>query len=160
MEQIKITEGIICTDPCYSPDTWCQCVLRDVKPGDWDVIIEDRALEMWGHRITSLRIKHSDYKSKPTNELLSSDIGVDSGQCGFFDIDYFNRHKSDREIENLWYGRVCDKTLNTPHYGTIDGRGVASESGYGDGMYELYGRRNKNGELVELRVVFINGEEE
>jgi len=155
MEQIEITEGVICTDPCYKPDTWCHCVLRDVKPGTWEVAVEERDIQLWGHRITGLRIKHKDYKSKMTNELLSPAIGVDSGQCGFFDIDYFIRHKEDKEEENRWYNRVCDKTLAKPFYGTIDGRGVVSESGYGDGAYDLYGRRNKKGELVELRVVFI-----
>ena len=43
---------------------------------------------------------------------------------------------------------------------TIDGKCLVSSSGYGDGMYSLYSARNEDGDIVGLKLVFIEEEGE
>ena len=57
------------------------------------------------------------------------------------------------------YNGCCAATLGDPGYGQLqyrmghDGVGVAFASGYGDGHYPVYGRINKDGRVVEVRIV-------
>lgn len=44
--------------------------------------------------------------------------------------------------------------------GTIDGKCLVSSSGYGDGLYSLYSARNEDGDIVGLKLVFIEEEGE
>lgn len=65
-------------------------------------------------------ICHEEYKCNP-RERTSIDVGVDSGQAGFYDFDYYRRvHPSGKEhLNEGWYERVCESTLKAfpnPHY--------------------------------------------
>lgn len=154
---------IIVTDPCYSLDVTCTKVLN-VKKGEWMFDAYNENMGDWGCRNKNLVIKHFDCPYIACEELVGL-IGVDSGQAGFFDYEYYKKyHKNfyvdEDEEDNNWYERVCEITLNDPNYGMIDNMGCVSESGYGDGMYEVYAGRDENGEIVEVMIVFISEEEE
>lgn len=82
---------------------------------------------------------------------------MDSGQCGFFDPDYYEQNQSDDDFENLqsWYRRVCKLTLHEPDWETIEEKGVVASSGFGDGCYGVYVNRNRSGYIVGLKLKFI-----
>jgi len=108
--------------------------------------------------IAELIARHEDYPEGEISKFESGSIGVDSRQCGFFDFDYYKEHRPD----DSWYRRICDITLDSKglskRWGAIDNKGVVSASGYGKGLYDLYISKNTNGEIVGMRVEFIDEE--
>jgi len=103
-------------------------------------------------------------------ELSDIDVGVDSGQAGFFDVFKYAAAVSDKDDSRSrrdsqdssfedFYGRVCDLTLDDKSFGVVE-FGVASSSGYGDGSYNCYFRRNSLGEVIEAVITFIHDDED
>ncbi|WP_374335403.1 hypothetical protein [Methyloversatilis sp.] len=101
---------------------------------------------------------------KPLNlsTMINSDIdvGVDSGQAGFFDLnayaELFTYMIDGEPAHDDFYDRVCEAT-NPFGVCTF---GVASLTGYGDGGYDCYTRRDDEGNLLEAVIVFIGDEED
>lgn len=161
---INFTNGKVrVTDPCYDLNVWCATTL-DMLKGKYVMNTEVRDEGDWGKRIGYIKINHIDYKDIEPS-CFECTVGVDSGQCGFFDYDYYAKyHKShfvdDNEEDNDWYKRVCKITLDEPNYGIIDNMGCVSESGFGDGMYEVYVGYNDKDEIVSAMIVFIYDENE
>lgn len=148
--EISLNGSIAITDPCYEPGTWCSGELQ-MLPGTYKCKAIEKMCGLWGKRICELTIQHIDYlKVKPTEEC-AFEVGVDSGQAGFFDTLYYQAHFSSDE----WYKRVCNITLNGDECGTIDGVGVVSSSGYGDGGYSCFVAENESGYIVAARIEFI-----
>jgi len=65
-----------------------------------------------------------------------------------------------RKIQEEWpfnYTGACEATSSPDGGGQLSSRsaevGVAFSSGYGDGLYPVYGRKNKEGRIVEVRIV-------
>lgn len=95
-------------------------------------------------------------------ELLAIDVGVDSGQAGFFDLAHYTEALSDETTKRSdrgpkfesFYDSVGDLTCGDDSFGTIAFGAVAS-SGYGDGSYSAYAKRNDDGELIGAIIVFI-----
>lgn len=106
MEKIfEVISGVlVCSDPCYiHPDlgnTWCQGVVENVKKGTWIAEVEKTDSGSWGDRIATLTIVNKDSLDKDitlsnrveemySTEPLNFGAGVDSGQFGFFDKDFY-----------------------------------------------------------------------
>lgn len=87
-------------------------------------------------------------------QLADIDVGVDSGQAGFFDVAQYALSVSTEENEKPFYDSVCNLTLDDKSFGTLH-FGTVSSSGYGDGGYNCYFRRNDLGEVIEAVIVFI-----
>ena len=86
---IILGSSVRVSDPCYGTDVWCAAVVKNVRPGEYDVEIETSDEGMWGKRVKSLTIGLKDYKGILLfNDVLAAEIGVDSGQCGFYDEEY------------------------------------------------------------------------
>ena len=164
---IEVKDGrITVTDPCYEVGTWCQGEVA-VKNGFYNayaVITDEKA---WGTRVAELIIVKDGVDDFDLFSPLDLDfeVGVDSGQAGFFNTDYYEKNQPDDEWEKAdgisWYRRVCNITLSEDSCGTIDGEGVVSESGYGDGGYRCYpAYENDTEEIVGLRLVFIEDYDE
>ena len=162
---ILLNKNVYVTDPCYNTTTWCQKLLDNVSPGRYKcfVIVSDEG--DWGHRVSELHVvkeetfgKYKELEDIPYKaEPLNCTIGVDSGQCGVFDAEYYEKYQPDDDYDNpdSWYRKICELTYNA---GTIDNLGVATASGYGDGSYPLY-VAEENNEVVAIKVVFIEEEE-
>lgn len=71
------------------------------------------------------------------------------------DEEYLNRPA---EPTMDWYEMCCDKTLSDQGAGVIPG-GVVSRSGYGDGGYDCFIQKDKSGQIVGVKIVFISEEE-
>lgn len=160
--KINLESGsIFISDPCYNTDVWCTKYLPNIKKGEYicrATMVDEGS---WGNRIAELTINHIKNSKNKSRTVIYHSIGVDSGQCGFFDYEYYNKHHNKSQyIDDTpegkdWYERVCDITLNGDSCGTIDNLGVVSESGFGDGMYFLYAGYNSKDEIVSLRLKFI-----
>lgn len=92
-------------------------------------------------------------------------VGVDAGcvhlgdPCYFIKgaewNDYLNNHLFKRD-ENGAYKRVVSIPYEMGH----EGKAVVVSSGYGDGSYPVFVRKNKEGRIAEVKIVFIDEFEE
>jgi len=160
------TSKVLVTDPCYKKDEWCNHTVKNVKTGKWRAKIYGRDCGSWGHRVAFLVAGVKDEVLPPLESykwhLVSKNIGVDSGQIGFYDK---NHYKDDNVVKNLkrkhneiicenepWYSFNCDRTLSKDRAGIIP-FGCVSSSGYGDGVYSCW-TLEKNDKVIGIAVNF------
>ena len=169
-QTINLGPEVYVTDPCYSVPTWCQTKLTNVLPGEWIVsmIYDEKG---GSNRNAELYLVHKDYQGK--NLLYDwdwlGDFGVDSGQAGVFDAasyrdDAYAAGITTPEVDfslpgdplegDAWYTKMCKFTQTNDGWGAY-AAGVVSSSGYGDGMYPVYGAE-VDGKVVALQLVFID----
>lgn len=168
-QTINLGPEVYVTDPCYSVPTWCQKKLDNVLPGEWIVsmIYDEKG---GSNRNAELYLIHKDYQSKYGLSFdWLGDFGVDSGQAGVFDaasyrddayaagittpeVDFFLQ--GDPEEGDAWYTKMCKFTLAADGWGSY-AAGAVSSSGWGDGMYPVYGAE-VDGNIVALQLVFID----
>lgn len=182
---------ILVTDPGYEKDEWCSKLVKDCKVGLYDAYININGYK-YKHdgslysdkRVASLFIKHSSidknifgsiYWEETEDEdgvirwygdwkRLSDNIGVDSGQAGFFDYDKYGDNSQFEamgkcEFGDKWYSNCCDATLSKPA-GIVAQCGVNSSSGYGDGCYTVWGHYSKDKEIDAMVLFFLPDNEE
>lgn len=167
---IQLKNEVYVTDPCYDNMVWYSELLTNVSPGTYKCFTVETYEGAWGNRVAELHAIKEDVYNKYLvlemipyeSEPLDCIIGVDSGQCGIFDADYYEEHQPDDDYfnENSWYRKVCDLTDNEGNAGIIDNLGVNSSSGYGDGAYDLWVAKNDKGEIIAMKVIFIAREED
>ena len=173
-KEFEVKSGsIVCSDPCYVIPTWCQGVVDNVKNGTWIAEVIETDEGDWGKRIALLGIKHKDVDEPDANvDIMNFAGGVDSGQFGFFDKDFYRNDELAKDLDkenfgenydtqegDTWY-RACSKlTLGNDQWGVLP-NGVVSSSGFGDGSYDVYGAKDGSGEYVYFSVIFIHEEDE
>jgi len=151
----EVKSGKICvSDPCYDRGTWCAAWGLLAKNGIWDATFYTSDEGSWGHRIARIEARHKD----TLNDIWKkhkTEIGVDSGQAGIYDSKIYPQGNTGDYGEcGTFYGRCCDITLKEPGAGIIDGGGIVSRSGFGDGGYDLEVQYDGK-EIVAARVTFI-----
>ena len=165
------------SDPCYRPDVWCSGVL-DTKPGTWEaaiLVLDNEATGGWGDRVAVLAAKHedspiplevvtinviSDYMTLSILDdwkIAGFEVGVDSGQAGFYDNNNFIARNGGADKE--WYDRMCKITLSRANAGVFSD-GVVTSSGYGDGGYSCVFHTDVDGKVDFAYLVFIGDEDE
>ena len=205
---ITLGDKVMVSDPCYGLGTWCQGVLKNVLPGQYDCNVEYSDEGDWGTRVSAIEVTHIDYDRCEFGEDLEEfEVGVDSGQAGIFDYEYYAKYHMDANdrphVDDDWYDICCDLTytrVKNPNYeefywddesgtienllaklkaldeyknstksvkylsrldgSTIDGLGLVSSSGYGDGGYCCWTCKNEDGKIVSIRVEFITENED
>ena len=183
MKEFNLGSEVVVSDPFYKLPTWCQAVITGVLPGKYiGEITETDGSDGWGIRIATLSATHEDYVDRLGFidwEESKATIGVDSGQCGIFDKQYFRDDKRSDTYGlpsiwggrkdgdgDLWYERMCSLTLGTEYGGVSDDDwgvtpdGVVSSSGYGDGAYTLMLGITDDGEVVGFEIVYIGADED
>lgn len=163
----EVKSGVMrVTDPCYQRDTWC-CGTVPAKNGRWIGVVELSDEGSWGTRVKRLTAHHES-ASAEVSEFVPIEVGVDSGQAGFFDDAAYPSGDTNGEYGDLstFYGRACAQTCDESNpeqrAGIVNWNGydmgLVSSSGFGDGGYSLYGR--KEGEVfVALSIEFISDDE-
>ncbi len=95
-------------------------------------------------------------------------IGVDAGLCWVGDPCYILHTEDEdnaKELGTTW-GEFCDKLTEDGVYTKFnyplghEGLGIAISTGYGDGFYPVYIKKNPNGRVAEIRIVFIDDDVE
>jgi hypothetical protein len=87
---------------------------------------------------------HLPNQEEVDNMSVLGNIGVDAGLAGFF------QDKPDYNRE-AWL-KMCDKLINRTWM--ITDEGFFTESGYGDGCYDVYGIKNEAGLYTALEIRF------
>ena len=157
---LTLGNKVVISDPCYDSDVWCMLKDLPVVPGTYEAHIEFDTESM---RVLSLTVWHKDYLPDEATcadeEWLSETIGVDSGQAGIYDADYFHSyHDLSRSTEqdlNEWYMTACHCTTEHTNYAdTMDDSCVISRSGWGDGVYSVNVNRNNNGDIIAITISY------
>jgi hypothetical protein len=163
---------MVVSDPCYTtnPPTWCQTILENVKNGTWVASVEIKDFGGWGERVHWLYATHTSNERGVKSEI--GNLGVDSGQLGFFDSEFYRNddmatdlpksdfgENYDRESGDSWYRSVCNLTLSDEQWGVMS-MGVVSTSGIGDSSYYGEVERNEMGEVVSIIVYFLSDEDD
>jgi len=170
--EITLSKKVQATDPCYDPDTWCTEVIENMLPGKYNTFATIVDTGMLGRRVSELTIAHESVELNDLKfvKVVTGDIGVDSGICGFFDCDKYREAKEadvkfveehgDDEIgpfTSKWWA-ISDNLRVLG--GTLDNWGVLSRSGYGDGGYDLYLAYDENEKnVVAAKIVYLYNEE-
>ena len=113
---ITLGEKVMVSDPCYGLGTWCQGVLENVLPGVYDCNVEHSDEGDWGVRVSAIEVTHESCRGRfIALECEDFEVGVDSGQAGIFDYEYYAKYHMDaterEHVNDDWYDMVCDKTL-------------------------------------------------
>jgi hypothetical protein len=170
MKTINLGSEVMVSDPCYSVPTWCQHKLTDVLPGEYSsTAFKSDDTDGWGMRCAALVAVHSDYLNDELSwrTVYAATIGVDSGQCGIFDMESYRNDSIANEITapdmdfmlpcdgegDKWYEKMCRLTLADEQWGSYN-TGVVSSSGCGDGSYRLLVGKHK-GKIVGIAIDYL-----
>ena len=162
------------SDPCYSPDTWCQTKLNSVLPGLYNVDVQKSDEGDWGVRVSSITVIHEDYEDTDDWEQ-HSECGVDSGQCGIFCMTSYRNDEMSVGITtppldnpfvlpyndkggDMWYEKMCQFTLGKEQFGLYD-TGVVTSSGIGDGLYPMDVMMDGD-KIVGIRITYLGNSDE
>jgi len=159
--EFEVTGGkIIVSDPCYDASSDCNYFAK-VENGVWVVKIiydNERPKEL----ISYVR----DVEISDEWEKITSDICVDSGLVGFYDLTHFQDNKI---IENLdeYYNEGIEKLFPeqvwfSANYGVSKTKqggvipfGCVVKTPYSTGCYDLY-ILQKQSEIIALRLVLFD----
>lgn len=140
-----------------------------VENGTWNTYIKYSTEQIF--RISELIVCNQKFEDKIKNGKWKkiTEVDVDTGQAGIFDVKYF---RDDSVVDSTfklasyvkiidkgdkWYSMCCATTYDEKIKNYLGGAipfGAVSSSGYGDGTYNVYGISvGKN--IVALQIVFI-----
>ena len=163
--EIVFTNNVCVSDPCYDRDTWCMTVLKNVKPGKWEVRASIDTIDTWGERCYVLELFHRTVNQDDNLDWKDRfSLGVDSGTMSVIDDAFYRRKngsvedfESDESAQehftNKCYDLTDDDRIGLFTYGSQK-VGVVCSSGCGDGCYPLY-VVEKDGEIVAMRINFM-----
>lgn len=166
-------------DPGYDEPNWCSMRDVKIKSGKYKCYIDvvnfpyerkatnydvalsnykikcDDILKQDDKRIMSLTIIHEDYADNTpyiANKrwtVLSKDIGVDAGLCGFYN--HKPNFSKEDEWSNFWQNlKKIDKLLECD---TTKANGITVCSGFGDGLYTVKQIKEKKN-IIGLKLLF------
>lgn len=167
------------TDPGYDKSTWCAGVLEPCVPGTYEAFVSRRDEGDFGIRndMLLIRRKGCKFRISSADKVFTNkegtvchfkpwipaefEVGVDSGQAGFFDEkSVFTDEAVERDgspdcsYGSAFFNHCCDRTLSELSSGVIT-HGCISSSGYGDGAYYCYYRLDENGTLGMACIIFL-----
>lgn len=155
-------------DPCYDRDDGASIWDCKVKPGTYNVFVNvkdfasyfkdeddlcpNEIKTMHDARVTSVYIQHSSYGTRRINGWNTiGRVAVDAGLCGFYNHKPDFDDEEDRKWDGFWKNLktlVANQTCDLGKYG------VTVSSGYGDGYYPVYARKEGD-DIVGLKIRFI-----
>lgn len=176
MKQLTLKSNVIISDPCYSKDTWCQHQVDNVQPGVYTAFVNIIDAKEWGQRVARLVIFHESLTIQQVScEEELGEIGVDSGQAGFFSEESYRNDTVAQTIitppgswielsgdfaeGDAWYDKMCAFTINAPEKFGVYSEGVVARSGFGDGIYPVYVQYDSLGMIVAMEIEFISSQD-
>lgn len=106
-----LDDKVMVSDPCYDIGIWCQGVIENVLPGEYDCLVKYVDAGRWGIRVAAIQAVHHDYIKSDLKETMESfEVGVDSGMAGIFGYKHYERHHAD-ELDETWYDRCFGATF-------------------------------------------------
>ena len=154
---ITLGSSVRISDPCYDMGVWCAKTLDNVLSGEYNAYTRVQDENRYG-RVTELTVCHVNYKPKALSKCNAyTCVGVDSGTCGIYDLDYYKKSHFENNIDDDWYSKnVCNGFWDKKSRGSnLDGLGVISTTGYGDGSYYVALEENENGEIYRITIQYL-----
>lgn len=161
------------SDPCYEKSIWCSGVITNALKGTWEAFVR---LNKEGV-VSSLEVANPAAKAATGWREQAFTAGVDSGQMCVFDEQFYRQDFDDNQITPSWrkmkkdkweqekdsggpfYATACSLTCGenngTEKQGGVWGHGAVSSSGYGDGSYRAFAKKDAQGKVVAVKVKFI-----
>lgn len=160
----EINSGeMVISDPCYDESIDTTAPLP-VTNGTWRAHVDKKC-----GRVAKVSVSCQDHYCGSSSRELIGSFAVDSGQLGFFDKETYRNNDmfsvdhilQERIIDcdGNFYANCCDITLSTDQAGALD-HGFVSSTGWGDGEYKVWGRKNKEGLWTEFVVDYMDEEDE
>lgn len=147
--EIRLGNLTVATEPCHDKDVWCRIDDIPTLPGTYYCYLKVSDEGKWGKRVAAIRVVHQSIRRKAIDECLCrkyiGKIGVDAGFAGF----YNNKPNYTDEQWSEFVDHCHDKCYIRPE-------GFCSESGYGDGSYNVYGHTSDGQVYDALEIIFIN----
>lgn len=145
---------MLVTDPCYSTSD----DVLEVLPGKWKAAIQISHEGDWGIRVKELYAYHPKASNLAEAEFRTLEgapfeVGVDSGQAGFFDLNKYPNGSSDADF----YDEICNLETDGVHGGVVK-FGAMSSTGFGDGGYRC-STYSKDGKIVAVKITFIEDDD-
>ena len=148
--KLQLNDKVDITDPCYDKDVrWCR-MTSECKSGEYTgyATVADVG-DWWGRRVVSIAIYKDDKIVDIDSMELIGDIGVDAGLAGFF-----NNKPDFNDYE--WRNFLDDFVRHNKGDYWDCGYGLFSESGYGDGSYDVYATPDRDA----FKIVFIDDDDD
>ena len=159
--QMGLEDSVDVTDPCYKKSERCRITLTNLLPGAYDCWVMGGRNKEGDQGTWGLAICHETAHVSPA-ALLEEDwevvktICVDSGLAGFF-------HDKPDFVGSQW-GDLID-WMSAQGWGSPEGPGYFfkklegrdafwAPAGYGDGAYPASVRRDSEGRIIALRLLF------
>lgn len=129
---------------------------------DYDYYIQNHNRDEWQDRLYNTTYNETDnpnfiqYTEAPFYK--NHEEMREKNQNGELSDEDYVKHLFSFQQELIEYVQNRDLSVDfIPELraGTVDGKCFVSSSGYGDGIYPLYCVRNKDGEIVGLKLIFI-----
>jgi len=154
--EFTLTSGTLrVSDPCYDRALDAAGIIENARNGRWIGKIDIINAMAWGNRVAELSIVQENYVTASKMwERAPFDVGVDSGQAGFFDDSNYPEWSED----NGFYDIICEGTISKDKFAVVP-FGIASRTGYGDGLYQCFVAKNVEGEVIAAKIVFIGDDE-
>lgn len=115
------------SDPCYDRDVWCCGTFGKCKTGTWEAGVLKTDMGDWGVRCAVLAVRHKEtgpdysvirqrkvYQMKDGWLEQPIDVGVDSGQAGFYDEAFYQDNsifkgmpEPEHDYGDLWYNHAA-----------------------------------------------------
>lgn len=152
---IALHDSVDITDPCYNRDVLGRMNDVPVSSGTYRCYVWTKA-ETYrdeykvnarfavGTRIKAIGVSLGEMPKLKEMKCIGA-IDVDAGLAGFF------KYKPD--FDDLQWSKFCDDLFGYDAF--INEYGVYSSSGYGDGSYNVYAKRDANGKATALYIRFI-----
>lgn len=160
--------ALIVMDPSYS------AVVRrspleftgefEARQGEWVAVVE--LSPEYDGRVSRLLAYHSSALNAPELrdwEVAPFKAGVDTGLLGVFAADAVPDDVGSYNTPNGFYAsmlgaipRPGENNRPLPLYAAPGGIGAFSETGFGDGFYDVFWRRGAQGRIESVQVVFLD----
>jgi hypothetical protein len=151
---MQLGEIAFLSDPCYGTNSIGNCTMQMI-PGEYIVFITKSSAQWCEGRISSIYAVHKDFyktfKKRPSNDQESLFCAVDSGTCGIFSADYYEKYHDPNGVDDDWYE---ENVIGMDKFKITDNQGAISSSGLGDGFYPVYAEY-KDGKAFALRIKFL-----
>ena len=149
--QVGVDSGqLVLCDPCYIDAEW----LRDREPAGYDILVLSKAGR---EKFPELKFRAQFPFDWGTYEDVCPALGMsvnDATAAGLLDVVDMD------PIREFSYRGACDVSrLKGEDFGQLmfklghAGAAVAFSSGYGDGIYPVFARRDSDGRIVEVRIL-------
>lgn len=153
---IVLGGNVVVSDPCYDTiDANYNILFTTVINGEYDCYTLKKKCENWGNRVWEMLLVHKDYNVASHLDFeFCGVVYVDSGTMSISNEDYFNKTRNNDD----WYEKNVMSWCGETREHLIKDNMFMSETGFGDGCYDVYCLYDSDNNIYAIKVVFIEND--